>query len=147
MSKLRLTTTTFAFLAGTAAIFFLWLPSTSNADVTEAKSSTELAKLQQEQVATLREASNLASQLFAHGLCTVSDSDRINHLLIEAELDAATSPQERVQILKKAVDAAKQQEELASQQAQAGVATALAVLEAKLYRLGLEVRLSKESLK
>jgi outer membrane protein TolC len=147
MSKLRFTSTTFAFVACVAALCILRLPSSSSADATDRKSSTELVKLQQEQVATLREASNVANQLFAHGLCPVSDADRINHMLAEAELDAAASPQERVQILQKAIDAAKKQEDLASKQAKAGVANALAPLEAKSYRLGLEVKLSAENSK
>lgn len=109
------------------------------------KPSNELVKLQQEQVATLREASEVAGQLFAHGVGSIADVNRLNRMLVDAELKSATSHNERVSILQDALAAAKKQEEFASQQAQAGVASALAPLEAKAYRLGIEVSLAEEA--
>jgi len=92
---------------------------------------TELSKLEQEHVATLRKGANMAEQMFAHGLGAIADVNRLNQSLVEALQDELTT--------------AKKQEELASRQAAAGIATVLAPVEAKAYRLGIEIELSEET--
>ena len=106
---------------------------------------TELSKLEQEHVATLRKGANMAEQMFAHGLGAIADVNRLNQSLVEAELKYAKSSKERASILQDELTTAKKQEELASRQAAAGIATVLAPVEAKAYRLGIEIELSEET--
>jgi predicted metal-dependent HD superfamily phosphohydrolase len=129
------------------ALWFSRLLPTNAADNSAPNASSELAKLQQEQIASLREASKMADEMLTHGIGSVSDADRLNHMLVDAELDAATSAEGRIQTLQGAIAAAKKEEGIVSQQVELGVATVMASLEAKSYRLGLEIRLSKESAK
>ena len=148
LSTLR-NTRTFALvvLVVVAVACLLRLPSRTEAEPAGATASPELAKLQQEQIATLHEALNMANQMFAAGTGSIEEANRFNHMLIEAQLKAATSLKERMGILRDGLAAAKSQEDLATQKAKLGLATALAPVEAKAYRLGFEVKLAEENVK
>ena len=144
----RTRTIAFGLLMTVAGVGMLHRPSSTRADAAASQAAPpELAKLQQEQIATLREACGIASKMFASGTGSVADADRLNHMLVEAELAAAASAQDRGRILQDALIAAKKQEDIASQQAKLGVATVLAPLEAKAYRLGIEMKLAEDGVK
>ena len=104
--------------------------------------SPEYARLQQEQLAALREAATTANQLLLHGAISNADANRLNHLLVEAELAAATSAQERGRVLKAALDAARKEEDRATRQFEAGMVSGVVPLEAKAYRIGIQLKLS-----
>jgi outer membrane protein TolC len=81
--------------------------------------------------------------MFEKRLTTAEETFRIDRSLLDAQLESATSVQDRINVLQNALEVAKKQEELASRQQQAGVVGPLAPLEAKADRLGLEIEMSK----
>jgi outer membrane protein TolC len=113
----------------------------------ETNAPGDVNKLQEERIATLRDAAKLATELYARGMSTPEEVNRCNQQLVEAELDAATSGKQRVEILQNAFTDARRAEELATQQYQAGLITQLGRLEAKAYRLRMEIDLAKEMAK
>lgn len=121
------------------------LPSTRAEDTDTAAPPQDVLKLQGEQIDTLREATKMADELLAQGVGSVSDANRLNHMLVDAQLSSAATGKTRTRILQEAIAAAKKEEQIADQQAKAGLGTALAPLEAKSYRLGLEIKLSQAS--
>ena len=140
---------TVAFLLATVALAWVMLgPSRTRAqDPNVSKPAADVVKLQQERIATLREASKLATDLFAQGGGSADDVWRCEQALFEAQLEAAALAKERVQILQNAVESAKRQESFKSKQADAGLVTGLAPLEAKAYRLRMEIKLAHERAK
>jgi outer membrane protein TolC len=133
-------------LAGVSAgIGIVLLVSRSSAQPApaEANASRDVSKLQEERLATLREAAKFAAELYARGVGSLDQVNRCNQLLLDAELESAAGKQ-RIEILQNAVTSAKRAEEMATQQYQAGMTTQLAALEAKAYRLRLEIELAKE---
>lgn len=105
----------------------------------------QVAELRQQRIAALREGSDAAARMFAQGLMTAAEVSRWERELLEAELESAASADERVPILRKALDAAKAHEELATRNHRAGVAPSLAVLEARAYRLRVEIQLAQSA--
>lgn len=103
-----------------------------------------VATLRQERVATLREAHDVAAKMFASGLGSFEQVARVNHLLVDAELASATTPVARAEILNNAIKDARKQEAMSEQRVKTGTATVLESLEAKAYRLGLEIQLGEE---
>ena len=99
-----------------------------------------LAGLRQQRIDTLRQASDMARQMYEQGLQTLGDVQRIDRMLLEAQLDAAATDKARAEILGKALAVAKQQEALVSDQLRAGAATPLAALEATAERLKVEAQ-------
>ena len=104
-----------------------------------------VAALRQERLATLRQARDVADKHFAGGMGTLEEVERVDHLLVDAELALAATPKERSEILNNSIKDARKQEALSQKRVQAGLATTLDSLEAKAYRLGLEIRLGEES--
>ena len=88
LRKMRTFALTMLVVAVVACV--LRLPSRTEAEPAGATASPELAKLQQEQIATLHEAADMANQMFAAGTGSLEEADRFNHMLIEAQLRAAT---------------------------------------------------------
>ena len=107
----------------------------------------EVAKLRQERIDTLREASELATRMYETGLIDSEEVSRWQRELLSAELESAGSAEERTALLRKGLDAARKREELASQRLKVGAATPLAVHEAKAYRLRVELQLAEASAK
>ncbi|HEY2589538.1 MAG TPA: hypothetical protein VGI81_27575 [Tepidisphaeraceae bacterium] len=103
-----------------------------------------VAALRQERLATLREARDTADELFAGGTGTFEHVQQVHRLLLDAELAMAATPKARAEILDNAIKVARKQEALSQKRVAAGVATTLETLEAKAYRLGLEIRLAEE---
>ena len=100
--------------------------------------------LRQERLATLRKARDIADRMLAAGTGSFDQLDRVNHMLLDAELASATTQKERIDILNAAVKDAEKQEALSEQRAKSGLGTALEPLEARAYRLGLQIRMDEE---
>ncbi len=100
--------------------------------------SAAVLKLQREQVDALREATELARQLFQRGLGPVEDVNRLSRKLMETRLRIAATPAERAGVLADALAAAKGQDELLAQMFKAGLTNDMVVQEAKAYRLSIE---------
>ena len=133
-------------VSGIALAGLLALPAGSRGGGSPAAAtqpSAELSGLQQQRIETLRQGSGLARQLFARGLVNADEVSHFDRALLEAELDAAASPDERVTVLRRALDAAKGQEDLAVKRAQAGLDTTLAPLQARADRLRVEIQLAE----
>ncbi len=114
-------------------------PSTARAATpAQQPPSPAVAKLQQEQVDALRQAAELAKQLFQRGLGEAADVVRLNRELTETRLRMATSPKERATVLSDALATAKAEDDYLAQAFQTGLISALAVQESKAYRLSIE---------
>jgi len=103
----------------------------------------DLSKAGQEEVDTLRNAIDVASQMFSRGLGPAEDVDRLNRTLLQERMRMATSVDERIVALRDALTSAKAQEELASSRFKAGLVSQVAPLEAKAFRLSVEEQLSE----
>jgi outer membrane protein TolC len=103
---------------------------------------SDVVSLRQERVTTLRKAGDIVERLFASGTGTFEQVERTDRQLVDAELALATTPAQRADILNNAFRHAEKQEAVAQQRVKAGLATTLESLEAKAYRLSLEIRLS-----
>lgn len=120
-------------------------PSASQAAPAEAPEvRPAVVTLRQERVATLQSARDIADRMFASGIGTFEQVERMSRLLVDAQLALAATQKERADILSNAVKDAEKQEAMSEQRVKSGTATALESLEAKAYRLGLEIRLSEE---
>jgi outer membrane protein TolC len=122
--------------------FVLW-PAHTRAAAAASAPSGDLPKLRQERIATLREASDLAVQLFKQGLLNGEEVHSLNRRLLQAELEGAGSPEQRVAILRKALEVARKQEEFIAQRERSGLVTPLSSLEAKESRLDVEIELAQ----
>ena len=131
-------------LGAVAAAALALAPTRSHADAPPPPAPSDL---QRQRTETLRQASNIAHKMFAQGLSNTDEVSRIDRSLMEAQLASATSAQDRLKILEDALDIAKKQEQLTQQQLQAGITSPLAPLEAKAYRLQIEIELSKSTAK
>lgn len=107
----------------------------------------DIRKLQEERIAALKEAKTIVLEYYNRGTSSLEDVNRCDRMLVEAELDAATSAKERVDILREAVASAKRGEEFATQRHAAGLCTKVEPLEAKAYRLRRQIELAKETAK
>lgn len=141
-------TYTTAILVGMAVGTWFWVRGESPADSrTAAAAQTPgqagVRALQQERVATLRQARDLAERQLDSGAGTFEQVERLDQLSIEAELALATTPQQRTEALKKGVDVARTLEAMTQKRLQAGLATTLETLEAKAHRLDLEIKLGE----
>ena len=79
------------------------------------------------------------------GICTADEALRCHEMLLDAQLECASSPTERSDVLTKALDYAKSQEDFYNQKAIAGFVSKLATLQAKAYRLKIEIMLATET--
>jgi outer membrane protein TolC len=101
----------------------------------------DVATLRQERLATLREAGDIAERQYASGTGTYEQVERVDRMLIDAEVAAANTPKQAAEILNNAVKRARQQESIARKRLEAGAVTALDSLEAKAFRLSLELQI------
>jgi outer membrane protein TolC len=141
---------TTAILVGMAVGAWFWVRGESPANsrtaiAAETPGHADVRKLQQERVATLHQARDLAERQLDSGAGSFDQVERLDQLSIEAELALATTPAQRTEALKKAVDAAKTLEAMSKKRSDAGLATTLETLEAKAHRLGLEIKLGSEN--
>ena len=138
----------FSLFILTTGLCLLEMPSRTQADPGPASKSPEIEKLQQEQIATLREASDMSQKMFEVGKrFLLGEANRLNHMFIEASLTAAPTLKDKSQILQDALTAARKREDLSTARAKAGIGTVLEPVEAKAYRLGIEIKIAEESSK
>jgi outer membrane protein TolC len=127
------------------AVIVLIALQRSRADVPASDRPSDVNKLLEERLSTLKEAQTIAVELYGRGTGTLEDVNRCNRLLAEAELEAAQSAKARLEILRAAVTSATRAEELANQRHKAGLCSRLEPLEAKAYRLRTEIDLATET--
>lgn len=142
-------TFTTAILVGMAVGTWFWVRGESPADWRSAAAAqtpghADVRKLQQERVATLHQAREMAERQLDSGAGSFEAVERLDQSMIDAELALATTPAQRTEALKKAVDAAKTLEAMSKKRSDAGLATTLETLEAKAHRLNLEIKLGEE---
>ena len=121
---------------------YYWAAASPQAPAAEAKDS-KLQGLLKERLATLREIAAQTDQAYRAGQATMEQVVQANQSLLAAELDLCASAKERIAILQKGVELAKQQEEVAMQRSRAGVAPAYVPLKAKVNRLEAEIALER----
>lgn len=144
-------TFTTAILVGMAVGTWFWVRGESPADsrtvaaAADAPQQADVRALQQERVATLHQARDLAERQLDSGAGSFEQVERLDQLSINAELALATTPAQRTEALKKAVDVAKTLEAMSRKRSDAGLATTLETLEAKAHRLSMEIKLGEES--
>jgi outer membrane protein TolC len=126
------------------AVIILIALQRSRAEVPASNPPSDVNKLQEERLSTLKEAQAIAGELYGRGTGTLEDVNRCNRSLAEAELEAAQSAKVRLEILRAAVASATKAEELADQRHKAGLCSRLEPLEAKAYRLRTEIDLARE---
>lgn len=117
----------------------------TKADTTPASRPAELEKLRHDRVDTLVSASDLALQLYSRGLGSYSDLLECDRLLLDAKLDAAESPKDRLQVLRDAKDMATDHEKLTKNRFNAGLVSDLDVRLAEAHRLDIEIHLLSEA--
>ena len=122
-------------------------PTRLRAQAPATASSTQRSGLRQQRIETLQQAADISRRMFEQGLTTTGEVFRVNRLLLDAQLEAATSAKDRTKLLQEALQVAKRQEELATTQLQAGAAGPLVPLEAKAERLRVEIQLSEMTTK
>jgi outer membrane protein TolC len=144
-SALRHKLIVIGLLGAVAAAGLALAPTRSHADAPPPAAAPP--DLQRERTGTLRQASDIVHKMFAQGMSNIGEVSRIDRSLLEAELESASSAQDRRQILEGALEMAKKQEQLTVQQHQVGTTSPLAPLEAKAYRLQIEIELSKSTAK
>ncbi len=120
-------------------------PAASRTAAAETPGQAGVRTLQQERLATLRQARDLAERQLDSGAGSFDQVERLDQSMIDAELALATTPAQRTEALKKAVDAAKKLEAMSKKRSDAGLATTLETLEAKAHRLSMEIKLGEES--
>lgn len=104
-----------------------------------AAAPASLEQLRSEQVEVLTHASEISAKQYNAGLISFSEMNNCMKALTEAKLDASKTARERAEILAASVAAAKLAETLADAKFKAGLATELEHLEARSYRLKLQI--------
>ncbi|HXD88024.1 MAG TPA: hypothetical protein VN641_16170 [Urbifossiella sp.] len=103
----------------------------------------KVKELKKERIAVLREMSDLLAKLFVAGRVPYGELGEGRRLLTEAEVEAANTDAERVELYKKLVAALKQDESLAETRYKAGRDTHATILKARAHRLGAEIHLEQ----
>ena len=108
--------------------------------------SREIEKLQQDRIEELRAAANDAAVMFQTGSSNITFEKvyERKQMLLQAELDAADTPRQRVTVLRSMLASARDLEQHVQQQEQHGNARPFAVHDAKVAVLDAEIALAKE---
>ncbi len=105
--------------------------------------SMEIKKLRLERVEIIRKGLNYASGFYSEGKGSMRNVGMWQRDLLEAELEATELASERVTILQNAVQGASKQEKIAQARYEEGAASEMDVLEAKAFRLRVEIQLKQ----
>ncbi len=132
--------------ASVAVASFALYPSRSHADAPGA-AAAKIETMKQDRVISLRDASDQVTKAFEQGTGTFDSVDRVNDLLLQAELDAATGPAGRLAVLQKAQTLASNQEAYVTAQAKKGLMPREASFEAQAHLLEVQIKLAEESSK
>ena len=107
------------------------------------ESTQKIKELQKEQIATLKEMTEAAAELFRRGAASVDEIYEARTLLFQAELDAAETDADRIKLYEGLVTTMKDYEELAIARKMAARGTHVAVLKVKARRLQAEIALER----
>src|SRR5688572_8430831 len=101
---------------GLALLLILFKAPDTRVQAQPTTASAKVAELHKQRIDTLREGVEVARQSFSQGLSTAEEVNRTERALLEAELQAAASPQQRVKLLHDGLVNARKFEELTAKQ-------------------------------
>lgn len=111
-----------------------------------ATGETDLQKLLLERKQILQKIANTVAKQYAHGVTNAEQVRQANLDLLNAELDLAKTPDERINIRSQIVRLYKEKETELISQVNAGKVPSLNLEKAKVARLTAEIELAKEQL-
>src|SRR5262249_10353524 len=107
----------------------------------------KIKDLQKERLATVHDMARIVEERLRGGQASLDDLREVGRVVLEAELDACGSDQERVDIFEKRLARAKDHEKMADQLAKAGQMRPSSALLVKADRLKAEVDLARAKAK
>ena len=107
----------------------------------------QIQDLKQERVALLKKQVALVQAQHRQGQTSTTEVIQASLQLLEAELDAATEPKQRVALRKEMLQHMKQLEQMVKDQVQQGTVSSSELLKAKTQRLDAEIRYLEEKAK
>ncbi|VTR96256.1 sigma-70 family rna polymerase sigma factor : RNA polymerase sigma factor, sigma-70 family OS=Singulisphaera acidiphila (strain ATCC BAA-1392 / DSM 18658 / VKM B-2454 / MOB10) GN=Sinac_6419 PE=4 SV=1: Sigma70_r2: Sigma70_r4_2 [Gemmata massiliana] len=107
----------------------------------------KIRDLQKERIAALKELTDTTAALYKNARATYDEAIEARLLLLQAEVDVAEKPAERLALYQKCVDELKAYEEVAVARVQVGRGTNAAVLKIKARRLEVEIQLEQAKAK
>jgi outer membrane protein TolC len=107
------------------------------------ESVKKVKELRKERIAVLKELAEALEALYTSARVPIAEVLEARQLLTEAEVEAAKTEAERVEIYKRLVLVLKRYESIADAQRRAGRATRASVLKAKAMRLEAEIHLEQ----
>jgi hypothetical protein len=125
-----------------AVASFLVMSSQPRAAQEKAPSAHQM-ELLKERLGVLQQVHEVASALFSHARCSFEEVLAARRQLLQAQLEAATTDKERIEILEKMVEEATKTEEVAKRLKESAQASELPVLQAKADRLTAEIQLDR----
>ncbi|HEY2909615.1 MAG TPA: hypothetical protein VGI99_05180 [Gemmataceae bacterium] len=105
--------------------------------------SAKVKELQKERIAALKEVADLSVRLALAGRIEPSEALEARLALLKAELESTEKESDRITLYKKAHEAVKAIEQIASDRFYAGRGTSMHVSKAKAMRLEIEIALVK----
>jgi outer membrane protein TolC len=133
-----------AAAVGAGGTVILSRPIRAGDNPSPAAHASDLAKLRDERVDTLKKAVDLANQLYSRGLGDFAVVSQCDRQMFEAKLDAAATPQDRIAVLRQSKDDADKTEKLAQDRFKAGLTSELDVTMATADRQKVEIQLAEE---
>ncbi len=120
--------------------------TSANKDQTD-ESVKKVKELRKERIAVLKDLTDALETLYQHAHASIDEVLEARQLLIAAELEAAKTDAERVELYKKLVVVLKAYESWADQRVKAARGNAASVLKAKAKRLEAEIHLEQAKMK
>jgi hypothetical protein len=110
-------------------------------------SASRIKELEKERIAVLKKLTEQLSSLYQKGRVDYGELLETTRLLAEAELEAAETDKERLEVYQKLIAALKEHEEWVTRDFRAGRVPGAGLLKAKAERLEAEIRLEKLKMK
>lgn len=107
------------------------------------ESDRKVKQLQQERIATLKQAADIADKLYKNARVTPEEVCEAQLQFLRAEFDAAANEADRVAWCQKCVDALKNYEQIAAAAVQNAKGTQVSALKVKASRLEAEILLEQ----
>ncbi len=126
-------------LVGGAIVLWSAFPRTHAADAKDSKVKALLT----EKLGVLQEVASRTTKAYQVGSASFAEVLEANQAVRGAELDLCDTDKERIAVLEKKLEEAKEFEKKADQQMKAGTASPSAVLKAKVNRLDVEIALER----
>jgi RNA polymerase sigma factor (sigma-70 family) len=111
--------------------------------VPKERAGEKIKELQKERIATLKDVVDLSTRLAKTGRLELGELLEARTLLLQAELEAAEKPSDRMALYKKSLDDLKEYFELAKSQHEAARASTVPSLKIKAKRLEVEIALEQ----